>query len=282
MKQKIEKCLFIISQLMNGGKSLKELNDRWLSSEYFDKEITPKSFGRYKNEIAEIFKIDIDYNKTQLCYEICDVESIRKNKLYSYLLSAYHVHSLSLLSTKHKDKILLPEPPDGAKYLSIILEAIDRKQKMMLHKKTASYMITPCFLKVWDNRWYLIAHIEKEEDAAFISLDTVDDLKLIDKYYSENPNYFYGQIENGYSQAEQIIVRYSPSLIDRIIKFPFHFSQKNMGEGVFCYEIALTDELYSNLLALGENFEVLSPLCVRMEIGRIAKMIYKKNKPNIS
>ena len=32
MKQKIEKCLFIISQLMNGGKYLKEMNER--SSSY--------------------------------------------------------------------------------------------------------------------------------------------------------------------------------------------------------------------------------------------------------
>lgn len=278
MKQKIEKCLFIISQLMNGGKSLKELNERWSSSEYFDKKITPKSFGRYKNEIAEIFKIDIDYNKTQLCYEIYDVESIKKNKLYSYLLSAYHVHNLSLLSMKHKDKILLPKPPDGAKYLSIVLEAIDRKQKMLLHKKTTSYTITPCFLKVWDNRWYLIAHIEKEEDATFISLDTVDDLELIDKYYNEKPDCFYEQIENNHSQEERIIVQYSSSLIDRIIKFPFHPSQKNIGEGVFCYEIALTEEFYSNLLALGENFEVLSPPYARIEVRRIAKMIYNKHQ----
>lgn len=224
MKQKIEKCLFIISQLMNGGKSLKELNAYWFSSEYFDKEITPKSFGRYKNEIAEIFKIDIDYNKTQCCYEICDIESIKKNKLYSYLLSAYHVSNLSLLSIKHRNKIILPDPPRGSEYLSIILEAMDRRQKILLHRKTISYIATPYFLKVWDQRWYLIACIEKEKDATFISLDTLDSLELIHECYNEEPNYFYEQIEKENDQTERIVVRYSSCLIDKITRFPFHSS----------------------------------------------------------
>lgn len=194
------------------------------------------------------------------------------------MLSAYHVRNLSSLSIKHRNKIILPDPPSGSEYLSIILEAMDRRQKILLHKKTISYIATPYFLKAWDQRWYLIACIEKEKDATFISLDTLDGLELIHECYNEEPNYFYGQIENENNQTERIVVRYSSCLIDKITRFPFHSSQKSIGKDTFCYEVSLTEELYCNLLALGEHFEVLSPPYVRSEIGRIAKIINNKHQ----
>ena len=58
---------------MYGGKSLEEINSLWEDSEYYDGEITPKSFWRYKNDIADTFQIDIEYNASSRIYELQDI-----------------------------------------------------------------------------------------------------------------------------------------------------------------------------------------------------------------
>ena len=61
---KLEKCLYIV-ELLSRGKSLslKEINEHWEYSSLYDGEIIPKTFGRYKDYISNVFAIDIEYNK---------------------------------------------------------------------------------------------------------------------------------------------------------------------------------------------------------------------------
>ena len=60
---KLEKCLYIV-ELLSRGKSLslKEINEHWEYSSLYDGEIIPKTFGRYKDYISNVFAIDIEYD----------------------------------------------------------------------------------------------------------------------------------------------------------------------------------------------------------------------------
>lgn len=257
---------------MSGSKSLKELNDRWEHSEYYDgKEINPRTFGRYIEEISEIFKIDIRYNNSSRSYELCDVENIKKNKEYNYYLSLYHVQNLNELSIKHRDKIILPQPPEGSDFLVPILEALDKKYKIIIKTSSSQYTAIPCLLKVWQGRWYLIALIG--EDARMFSLNSIEAILPTDIHYEETENAeLYQQLNEIPQEKDTVVVKYSQACIDKVRKNPFHSSQHEIGEGLFSYEMALTDDFYQNLLCYaGRNFEILSPTYVRQGMLAVLK-----------
>lgn len=279
MRTKIERCLFIISQLMGGSKSLKELNDRWEHSEFYDgDEINPRTFRRYIDDIAEIFKIDILYNNSSRTYELCDVESIKKNKAYNYYLSLYHVQNLNDLSIKLRDKIILPEPPEGADFLFPILEALDKKYKIEIKTSSSQYTVIPCLLKVWQGRWYLIALVG--EDARMFSLNSIEAILPTDIHYEEAENSeLYRELNEIPQEKDTVIIKFPQADIDKVCYNPFHSSQHEIGKGLFSYELALTDDFYQKLLCYaGRNFEILSPTYVRQEMFSILKGMESRHK----
>ena len=80
---KLEKCLYIV-ELLSRGKplSLKEINAHWQYSSLYDDEIIPKTFGRYKEYISDVFAIDINAPTIKfvavirpLCQEVLHLQS---------------------------------------------------------------------------------------------------------------------------------------------------------------------------------------------------------------
>ena len=264
---------------MSGGKSLKELNDRWEHSEFYDgDEINSRTFRRYIDDIAEIFKIDIRYNNSSKTYELCDVESIKKNKMYNYYLSLYHVQNLNDLSVKLQDKIILPEPPEGSEFLMPILEALDKKYKIEIKTSSSQYTAIPCLLKIWQGRWYLIALVG--EDARMFSLNSIEAILPTDIHYeeTETPD-LYQELNEIPQEKDTVIIKFPQVYIDKVRKSPFHSSQHEIGEGLFSYELALTDDFYQDLLCYaGRNFEILSPTYVRQGMLAILKGMGIKHK----
>ena len=161
---KLEKCLYIV-ELLSRGKpmSLREINEHWEYSSLYDGELTPKSFGRYKDYVSAVFAIDIECDKRTNRYYIANPDYAENNTLYKYLLSAFHVEALVELAMQHKDCVVLEDAPSGVEYLQLILKAIDRGVIIefdyhSFNKKTITHQrLIPCFLKAWENRWYLVA-----------------------------------------------------------------------------------------------------------------------------
>lgn len=107
--------------------SLKEINCHWEYSSLYDGEIIPKTFGRYKEYISDVFAIDIEYDVRAKKYYIANFDYIKNNSLYKYLLSAFHIQGLTELAMKHRELLILEEAPSGVEHLHTLLEAIDRK-----------------------------------------------------------------------------------------------------------------------------------------------------------
>ena len=114
---KLEKCLYIV-ELLSRSKSLslKEINEHWEYSSLYDGEIIPKTFGRYKDYISNVFAIDIEYDAHSRNYYIANADYIKNNAIYKYLLSAFHVQGLTELAVKLSSAIggtyLLRGAPD--------------------------------------------------------------------------------------------------------------------------------------------------------------------------
>ena len=152
---------------MSGGKTLEELNSLWEESDYYDGEITPKSFWRYKNDIANTFQLDIEYNASSKLYELQDVEYLKSNRLLSYILISHQLPEVCLLVAKHRDKITTnSKPPTGIGHMPILLNAFENRQYIIYHNRNnpqITYKAIPLHILINEDRVYIKLKINDEE-----------------------------------------------------------------------------------------------------------------------
>ena len=191
---KLEKCLYIVELLSRGNPlSLKEINEHWEYSSLYDGEIIPKTFGRYKDYISNVFAIDIEYDLHSKRYYIANLSDIKGNTIYRYLLSAFHIQGMVELAVKHKDKVVLEDPPSGVEHLHTILEAIDQNQLIefdyhSFNKRTVTHQrLIPCFLKTWEQRWYLVAEPLSRKTPSVFALERISNLRMIQEKHLPSP-----------------------------------------------------------------------------------------------
>lgn len=167
---------------MNGGKTLEELNSLWEESDHYDGEITPKSFWRYKNDIADTFQIHIEYNASSKLYELQDVEFVKKNRLLTYILLSFQLKEICTLIGKHKEKISVQlNLPIGIKYMPEILYAFEEKHYIMYRVRnnpSIQHKAIPCFITGREDRLYLVLKVYGENTKTNIFLYDICELIL--------------------------------------------------------------------------------------------------------
>ena len=291
---KLEKCLYIV-ELLSRGKSLslKEINEHWRYSSLYDGEIIPKTFGRYKEYISNVFAIDIEYDLHTKRYYIANLSDIKGNAIYKYLLSAFHIQGMVELAVKHKDKVILEDAPSGVEHLHLILEAIDQRYLIefdyhSFNKQTVTHQqLIPCFLKTWEQRWYLVAEPLSRKTPSVFALERISNLRMVQEKHLPSPGtdattYFdacYG-INHEDTEAQLIKIKVYGTQVDYVKARPIHTSQQEIetGDGwsVFSYWLKPSYNFYQNLLWHREKLEVLEPESVKIEIKEIINNIIQR------
>ena len=286
---KVEKCLYII-ELLSRGKplSLKEINEHWSYSSLYDGEIIPKTFSRYKEYISSAFAIDIEYNPQSRKYAITNPEFMKNNALYKYLLSAFHIQGLVELTLKHKEQVLLEDAPSGVEHLHVLLEAIDRKVSIefdyhSFNKKTVTHQqLIPCFLKTWEQRWYLVAEPLSRKTPSVYALERMSNISLGKERLIPSPDiraqtYFEGCFGVNHEDCSPVLVKLKiyDSQVDYVKARPIHESQQEIEQGdgwsIFSYWVKPSYNFYQALLWQREKVEVLEPVGVRKEMKKIVE-----------
>lgn len=286
---KLEKCLYIV-ELLSRGKplSLKEINEHWQYSSLYDDDIIPKTFGRYKEYISDVFAIDIEYDLRAKKYYISNFDYIQNNSLYKYLLSAFHIQGLTELAMKHREQFVLEKAPSGVEHLHTILEAIDRKVTVefdyhSFNKQTVTHHERiPCFLKAWEQRWYLVAEPLNRKNPTVYALERISNLRLTEQQTTPSPHitpqsYFEGcyGVNHEDCKPELITIKVYGSQVDYVRARPIHASQEEIEQGdgwsVFSYWLRPSYNFYQALLWHREKVEVLGPEGAREEMKRIIK-----------
>lgn len=222
--------------------------------------------------------VEIVYNPARNVYEILNAEEISSNAVYQYLLGAFHISSLSSLAQKHRDRVQLQSPPTGIELLHTILEAIDRKKSLCFQYRSYyapsgtiyNYEITPCFVRLFENRWYLIAQYLDKSKVRVLALERMSELHIGERNCVGDPEinateyyaHCYGIIRD--DQAPQIIRTkvYAPQNA-YVAALPLHESQKAIEQTedytVFEYFMRPSFDLTQELLWHGDKLEVVAP-----------------------
>ena len=295
---KFEKCLWLVDTLLhNNGLSFKELNEKWEKASIYDgKRLIERSFSRYKGYIADSFGLDIEYSGSSNTYSIVNKEAIANSTLYDYLLGAFHVRALNVLAIKHHDRVMLQDPPRGIEYLNTILKAIDEGKTISFFyqsyystEKKAKLNVIPCFVRMFESRWYLIAEYLDRSKTWVYALDrmqetTVGTLSLRSLPDNNPENYYQGcfGIIRDDKKPELIKVKVYGQQVGYLRSLPLHSSQEEIETeedySIFSYYLRPSFDFMQRILWHREKAVIIEPTTVREEMKRLITSMLNEYK----
>lgn len=291
-KELFSRYVWLLETIHRAGKiTFEEINARWLRSEQSGGEtLSLRTFHHHRDAIEELFDINIECIKRGgYCYYIEDTEELEKGCVRKWLLNSFAVDNLIVESRKLKSRILLEEVPSGKRYLIPLIEAmrdgmiVEVDYQSFRQQVPANFEIEPYCLKLFRQRWYVVARSPHYNRVMIYSLDRILDLEVSEKtfYYPEefNPqSYFdacFGIVADDDIGIETVQLKvYAPQ--DKYFDaLPLHHSQRTVevteGHTVYEYRIRPTYDFVQELLSHGADVEVLQPSLLRSRLGDIAK-----------
>ena len=290
--------IWLVDNILRAGErgiTLEEINRRWMRSQYNEtgENYPERSFHRHKNAIKEMFDIDIECDKRTGCYTIANADDIDNGSVRTWLLNTFAVNNLINESHQLKRRILFEEIPSGQRFLTTIIEAMRDGLTVMLTYQSFNkdnphtFEVHPYCVKVFKQRWYLVAYSPWYDAMRIYALDRVFEVETTETAFKLPKNfdakeYFadaFGIIVSEYA-VENVEVKVADGQREYFRTLPLHPSQQETETvedySVFTFRLRPTFDFQQELRRYGSAVEVLSPQWLREEFAtdvmRMAKL----------
>ena len=277
--------------------SLQELNERWMQTDMSGgMPMNRITFNRHRQAIEEMFDVSIEcQRKGGYRYYIENEEIFKNNNLQHWLLDSLSVSNMLMESSSLKDRIMLENIPAGKEYLHPIINGMKQSRKLrMTYQKFGQpngYTITvePYAIRVFKQRWYLLANDYKRPHPSIYALDRIMELEETDETFGfpsdfDTELFFkdcYGVLFTD-DKPQRIIIRAYAPLPNYLRTLPLHHSQKELNTtpeySDFEFHLRPTFDFRQELLSQGEEVEVLEPAQFRDEMKAVAKKMVERYK----
>jgi hypothetical protein len=278
--------VWLAETVYNSRKPLtfEEINNRWIRTDMSGGESLPqRTFHRYRNEIMDLFSINIKCCKSNNTYYVENADDIKDGGLRQWLISTFAVNNLINESHRLKNRIQFEQIPSGQHYLTTIIEAMRDNLKVEIiyqsyWNEPATFELEPYFVKVFKQRWYVIG---KSDRVRIYALDRIQHLEVATETFTLpsdfDPDAFffnsYGIIADEYIPVERVVIRVATDQAKYIRALPLHHSQKETEVTDHCatfeYLIKPTYDFRQELLSHGADVEVVSPDWFRKEMKEV-------------
>ena len=281
----LQKYTWLIDTIRKAGKiSFEEISDRWERNKDLSdfRPLSRTTFNRWKDAIFTQFGIIISCQRAGgYLYYIENPEDIAEDELKKWMLDSFAVSNLISENLSLKDRILVSQVPSARNHLMALLEAMRENHVVRItycrFSKFKSYqsLIEPYCVKLFENRWYVLAHNIHYDDYRIYGLDRIEDLEMtadtfkLPKDFSASEYFFnyYGIVADENIEPQRIIIRAYHDHIPYLKSLPLHRSQKLLednGEYAdFELFLAPTYDFIMRLLHVGAMIEVISPTSLR-------------------
>ena len=274
----LQKYTWLIDTIRKAGKiSLEEISNRWERNKDLSdyKPLSRATFNRWKDAIFSQFGIII---------------SCQRSGGYLYYIENPS-ENLSL-----KDRILVSKIPSARNHLATLLEAMRENRVVKItycgfnKSNSHTFPIEPYCVKLFENRWYVLAHNIHYDDYRIYGLDRIEDLEIttdtfkLPKDFSASDYFsnYYGIISDSNIKPERIVIRAYRDHIPYMNSLPLHHSQKlleDSGEYAdFELFLAPTFDFIMRLLSAGAMIEVMSPESLRKTLKGWVSDLYNLYK----
>lgn len=277
-RESITRYSLIIKRLRKSAATFDEISDYLAYQselEEYKFTISKRTFQRDLNDIREVYKVDILFDKSQKRYYI---DSEDKPEINDRILEAFDVYNALNISERLSNRIHFGRrEPHGAHHLYDALNGIQKHVRLRFlyrsftEDENTLRLVEPYALKEFKGRWYLIGKDTDDQAVKSFGLDRMDDLELtrqkyeypadfdIDRYYA----HCYG-IMSANSEKPYTVHLWFNQLQGRYIKsLPLHTSQKILSDSAkgLLVELTLflTYDFIMELLSMGGNVKVIQP-----------------------
>ena len=293
---------WLIDTIRRAGKiSHKDLSEKWERHKDLSdcRPLHRATFNRWRDAIYEQFGIMIDCQKIGgYLYYISNPEDIDEDKLKKWMLDSFAVGNIIGENLSLKGRILVDEIPSGREHLTSLLEAMKENKVVNISyrpfKKSRGFTfpIEPYCVKLFENRWYVLAHNVEYDDIRLYSLDRIESVETTDETFKLQKDfnaeeYFsttYGIVIGYNVKPERIIIRANKDHKHYLKSLPLHHSQRlieDCGEYAdFELYLSPTYDFVMRLLHVGARIEVIQPQSLRKTMkGWISDMynLYKND-----
>lgn len=298
-KNLLNKYVWLVETIYKAKKiTYEEINRRWLDNDMSENKPLPiRTFHKWRIAIEEMFGLIIENeNSGQYRYYIENADELKSGSLRSWLFNTLTVSNLLMESVSIKDKILFEEIPDGQQYLPTILNALKKNTVLeityqsYLRDEANTFPVEPYCLKAFKQRWYLVARSPYYDKVMIYALDRIHSLKAMDESfkYPENfmpEEYFddcFGIIADHSIKIETVKLKVSAGQSNYLRSLPLHWTQeeteRNDEYSIFTLRLRPTYDFLQEILMMGSDVEVLTPVRFRSDIAEIVEKMWNKYK----
>ena len=276
----------------SGGITFEEICERWCKSSLNEDEddLPRRTFHNHRIAIEQMFDINIDCDmRGGYKYYINNSDDLEKGGVRSWLINSFAVNHLINESHKLKHRILFERIPSGQLYLTPIIEAMRDGLTLEItycsfwRDESTTFEIEPYCVKIFRQRWYVVARNPYYDTLRIYSLDRMSGLRATETPF-KLPEHFdpeaifdhsFGIILSGEVVPCTVQLRVSGVKRRYLQTLPLHPSQEETqtleDHSIFSYFIAPTFDFRQELLSHGDEVEVLSPDWFRAEMKEIAQ-----------
>ena len=295
------KMAWMVETIRKAGRiSFNDLNQKWIDNDDMSqgKPLPKRTLHNWKNAILDTFGILIECEQFGLYrYYIANPEDLKGNSMEQWLLDTYAVSNSLMENKSIKDRIILENIPSGREYLDIIIDAMRNSQVLQItyynywRDEAREYKIDPYCVKLFRQRWYVVAHLHGVESPLIFCLDRIRKLFSVEgeKYVypaSFSPEEFFSNcfgVMVGYDiKAEKVVLKVAASQANYLRDLPLHPSQeeteRHKDYSFFTLYLRPTFDLKQELLWNGDFVEVLKPTWFRKEMAELIEKMNNKYK----
>ena len=291
--QKYLLYLWFINTLKEyGGLTLEELKRKWVEDKVDGgNPLIRSSFYRHRDAILDMFGIVIECEPKTYKHYIANPEVLNDDSIERWMFSTMTVHGVLADSASVKERVVLESVPAGVEFLSVIIGAIRKSRRLRMgykkfHAEGYEKTVCPYALKLFHQRWYLLAKTE-EEQMRIYALDRMTSLCVTEEKFMMPENFsaqqyfaeYYGVLTDD-TPLTRVVVRAHKWMPDYLRTLPLHHSQRELksGDGYtdFSFEVRPTSDFLGELLKFGNGIEILEPLNIREKMRQMIAETLKR------
>ena len=280
--------IWLLNTIARGPISRAAIDEKWAHSsvnEYKQDYLPESNFHRWKSTVEMLFDVHIKCNAYNEYYieEASDLRGLR-------LLNLMSMDSLLKDSKELSDQILFEPVPSGEKFLAPIIEALRDKTAIEMTYQSftkdypATFIVEPYCLKVFKQRWYMLAYSPGLDMTLIYSLDRVHAIEPTTQKY-KLPKDFNAEayFKNTYGvtgmdeEPEDIEICIDAMQANYLRTLPLHSSQeeieRNDDYSIFRFHMVPSFEFMQELRKYGSNVQVISPESFRTEFAADAESL---------
>lgn len=279
-----------------GRITLADLKDKWRTSCFNDgrKELAPRTFANYKENIEQIFGIEIACDRATNEYYIVNETDLGGNAIRDWMLNSLTLRNMLNESAGLHERLIIEDVPSSHRFLTVIIDAMRDNRRMCISYKgynMSDYQdmfIHPYCLRLFKRRWYIVAYSEYSKGNRLFMLDRARSVEVLTDSFTmpedfdaeEYFNDIYGVRQTDKSEMTKIVLKVNANRCDLLRNLPLHPSQKEIETtpeySIFKVELKPNFDLKQELISYLDALEVLEPVSLRDELRMTIKSMYRK------